>query len=143
MTKTELQKKVQVIRSQLDMVTDEITDEQALQSSKLFKKWDSNRVTYEAGQRLNYNGVLYKVLQPHTSQSDWTPDTTPSLYTKVLIPDENIIPEWVQPDSTNAYMTGDKVTFEGKIYESLIDNNIWSPVSYPAGWQEIKFETEE
>lgn len=143
MTKTELQKKVQVIRLQLDMVTDEITDEQALQSSKLFRKWDSNGVTYEAGQRLNYNGVLYKVLQPHTSQVDWTPDTTPSLYTKVLIPDENIIPEWVQPDSTNAYMTGDKVTFEGKIYESLIDNNIWSPVSYPAGWQEIKFASEE
>lgn len=135
MTKIELQKKVQAIRSQLDMVIDEITDEQALQSSKLFKKWDSNGVTYKVGQRLNYNDILYKVLQSHTSQSDWTPDTTPSLYTKVLIPDENIIPEWVQPDSTNAYMTGDKVTFEGKTYESLIDNNIWSPIDYPAGWQ--------
>lgn len=135
MTKTELQKKVQVIRSQLDMVTDEITDEQALQSSKLFKKWDSNRVTYEAGQRLNYNGVLYKVLQPHTSQLDWTPDTTPSLYTKVLIPDKDIIPEWQQPDSTNGYMIGDKVIYNGQVYESLINNNIWSPIDYPAGWQ--------
>lgn len=135
MTKTELQKKVQVIRSQLDIITDEITDEQALQSSKLFKKWDNNGVTYKVGQRLNYNGVLYKVLQPHTSQLNWAPDTTPSLYTKVLIPDENIIPEWVQPDSTNAYMIGDKVTFEGKTYESLINNNIWSPIDYSAGWQ--------
>ena len=135
MTKTELQKKVQVIRSQLDMVTDEITDEQALQSSKLFKKWDSNRVTYEVGQRLNYNGVLYKVLQSHTSQLDWTPDTTPSLYTKVLIPDKDIIPEWQQPDSTNGYMIGDKVIYNGQVYESLIDNNIWSPIDYPAGWQ--------
>ena len=135
MTKTELQKKVQVIRSQLDMVTDEITDEQALQSSKLFKRWDSNRVTYEVGQRLNYNGVLYKVLQSHTSQLDWTPDTTPSLYTKVLIPDENVIPEWQQPDSTNGYMIGDKVIYNGQVYESLINNNIWSPIDYPAGWQ--------
>lgn len=135
MTKAELQRKVQIIRSQLDNVIIDIPDEKALQSSKLFKKWDNNGIIYEVGQRLNYNGVLYKVLQTHISQSDWTPDTTPSLYTKVLIPDKDIIPEWVQPDSTNAYMTGDKVTFEGKTYESLIDNNIWSPIDYPAGWQ--------
>lgn len=115
--------------------TIEMTDEQALQSSVLFKKWDSNRVTYEVGQRLNYNGVLYKVLQPHTSQLNWAPDTTPSLYTKVLIPDKDIIPEWQQPDSTNGYMIGDKVIYNGQVYESLIDNNIWSPIGYPAGWQ--------
>lgn len=135
MTKTELQKKVQAIRSQLDIVTDEMTDEQALQSSKLFKKWDSNGVTYEVGQRLKYNDILYKVLQSHTSQLTWTPNTTPSLYTKVLIPDKDIIPEWQQPDSTNGYMIGDKIIYNGQVYESLIDNNIWSPIDYPAGWQ--------
>ena len=136
MTKTELGEKVKAVRSQLDMVTAEMTDEQALQSIKLFRKWDNSGLTYEVGQRFTYNGVLYKVIQPHTSQVDWTPDAAPSLYTKVLIPDENIIPEWVQPDSTNAYMIGDKVMFEGKTYESLIDNNIWNPIDYPAGWQE-------
>jgi len=60
-----------------------------------------------------------------------------SLWAKVLIPDENHIPEWEQPDSTNAYMKGDKIIFEDKIYESLIDNNVWSPAVYPAGWKEI------
>ena len=135
MKKSELNIKVEAIRSKLDELTSEMTDEQALHSSVLFKRWDNNGVTYEAGQRLNYNGVLYKVLQPHTSQSDWTPDTTPSLYTKVLIPDENVIPEWQQPDSTNGYMIGDKVIYNGQVYESLINNNIWSPIDYPAGWQ--------
>lgn len=135
MKKSELDKKVQAIRSQLDMVTTEMTDEQALQSSVLFKKWDNNGIIYEVGQRLNYNGVLYKVLQTHTSQSDWTPDTTPSLYTKVLIPDKDIIPEWQQPDSTNGYMIGDKVIYNGQVYESLVNNNIWSPIDYPTGWQ--------
>ena len=135
MKKSELNIKVEAIRSKLDELTSEMTDEQALHSSVLFKRWDNNGVTYEAGQRLNYNGVLYKVLQPHTSQSDWAPDTTPSLYTKVLIPDKDIIPEWQQPDSTNGYMIGDKVIYNGQVYESLIDNNIWSPIGYPAGWQ--------
>lgn len=135
MTKTELQKKVQLIRSQLDSVIIDISDEKALQSRNLFKKWNGNGIFYQIDERFIYNDILYKVLQAHISQLDWAPDVTPSLYTKVLIPDENIIPEWEQPDSTNGYMIGDKVTFEGQIYESLIDNNIWSPAAYPAGWQ--------
>ena len=45
--------------------------------------------------------------------------------------------EWGQPDSTNAYSIGDKVLFEGATYESLIDNNVWSPADYPAGWNLI------
>ena len=55
-----------------------------------------------------------------------------------MIPDPDVIPEWEQPDSTNAYKKGDKVRFEGKVYKSLIDKNVWSPSAYPAGWQQIK-----
>lgn len=135
MTKVELYQKVQLIRSQLDNVIIDTPDEKALQSSKLFKKWDGNNTFYKIGERFVYNNILYKVLQTHTSQLDWTPNITPSLYTKVLIPDENVIPEWQQPDSTNGYMIGDKVIYNGQVYESLINNNIWSPIDYPAGWQ--------
>ena len=112
MTKVELYQKVQLIRSQLDNVIIDISDEKALQSSKLFKKCDGNNTFYKIGERFVYNNILYKVLQAHTSQLDWTPDITPSLYTKVLIPDENVIPEWQQPDSTNGYMIGDKVIYK-------------------------------
>ena len=93
-------------------------------------------VTYEVGRYLQYKSILYKVLQPHTSQETWTPDVASSVYAKVLIdPTGETIPEWEQPDSTNAYMTGDKVRFEGVVYESTVDNNIWSPTAYPAGWK--------
>ena len=125
------------IRSQLDNVTSKMTDEQALQSPALFREWGGNGITYESGQRVVYNDILYKVLQNHTSQADWMPETAVSLFTKVLIPDENTIPEWEQPDSTNGYMIGDKILYNGKTYESVIDNNVWSPADYPAGWKEI------
>ena len=94
---------------------------------------------YPVGRYITHKDILYKVLTEHTSQADWTPDVSPSLFAKVLTdPTGETIPEWVQPDSTNAYMTGDKVTYEGKVYESTMDNNIWSPADYPAGWKLIE-----
>ena len=81
--------------------------------------------------------MLYKCLQAHTSQPDWTPDAAPSLWAKVSIPDPDVIPEWEQPDSTNGYSKGDKVKYNGAVYESLIDNNVWSPDAYPAGWEVV------
>lgn len=167
----------------------------------IFADWAVG-VAYKTGNRLIYNKSLYKVLQDHTSQSDWTPDKTPSLYVKVIgatATDDGEVtveeyPEWVQPtgatdayakgakvshndkhyisavennvyepgvagwtevtdndDSTktiaefvqptgasDAYQTGDKVTFNGSTYESTIDNNVWSPTAYPAGWKLVE-----
>lgn len=111
------------------------TDEQALAVPALYPAWRSG-VTYTAGQRLLYNSVLYKVLQDHTSQETWTPEAAPSLFAKVLIPDETVIPEWEQPDSTNPYRMGDKVKHNGKTWVSDIDNNVWEPGVY--GWTEVQ-----
>ena len=118
------------------IVANNITDDAvALTIQEFYDIWEVG-VAYEVGRYLQYKSVLYKVLQPHTSQETWTPDVTASLYAKVLIdPTGETIPEWEQPDNTNAYMTGDKVRFEGSVYESVIDNNIWSPTAYPAGWK--------
>lgn len=112
-----------------------VDDAVALSIQEFYDVWDVG-VSYEVGRYLLYKGVLYKVLQPHTSQETWTPDVASSVYAKVLIdPTGETIPDWEQPDSTNAYMTGDKVRFEGVVYESIIDNNIWSPTAYPAAWK--------
>lgn len=110
------------------------TDEQAIGAVAVYPEWKED-VYYNVDDRVLYNDILYKVLTAHTSQADWMPDAAPSLFAKVLIPDVDVIPEWEQPDSTNPYMKGDKVTYQGKTYESLIDNNVWSPIEY--GWQEI------
>ena len=108
------------------------TDEQALSVPVLYPAWRSG-VEYVTGQRVLHGGVLYKVLQDHTSQDDWTPDAAPSLFARVLIPDATAIPEWEQPDSTNPYMSGDKVIHNGSTWVSTIDNNVWEPGVY--GWE--------
>lgn len=109
-------------------------DEQALKASALYPKWKVG-TDYQKDERVLYNDILYKVLTDHTSQADWTPDAAPSLFAKILIPDKNVIPEWEQPESTNPYSKGDKVTHNGKTWQSTIDSNVWEPGVY--GWEEI------
>lgn len=122
-----------VIEKAMQLVDDTV----ALEVPALTQAWDGNGVQYAVDQRVRYGDTLYRVIQAHTSQTDWAPDTAVSLFANVLIPSADTIPEWEQPDSTNPYMKGDKVMFEGKVYESLIDNNVWSPSAYPAGWKEV------
>lgn len=113
---------------------DSATDEQAVKAAALYPSWKED-IAYEVGTRVLYNGTLYKVLTAHTSQSDWTPEVAASLFAKILIPDSNTVYAWEQPDSTNPYMTGDKVTHNGKTWISNVDNNVWEPGVY--GWDEI------
>lgn len=112
-----------------------LTDEQALTVPIIFPAWSGDGISYAAGDRVMYGGVLYKCLQAHTSQSTWTPTDAPSLWAKVLIPTPGEIPDWEQPSSTNPYVKGDKVKHNGKIWISTIDNNVWEPGVY--GWSEV------
>ena len=124
-------------RSKVDTLLVTLTDEQAIENIILFPTW-SIGINYKVNDRVRYDGILYRVLQDHTSQEDWNPSAAVSLFARVLNETkDNSIPEWVQPDSTNAYMIGDHVMYEGIEYESLIDNNVWSPADYPAGWAAV------
>lgn len=112
-----------------------LTDAEAVSATCLHPKWSGDSVQYTAGQRVQYDGVLYTVLQNHTSQAGWKPTAAPSLFAKVLIPDPTVIPEWEQPESTNPYAKGDKVKHNGKTWVSDIDGNVWEPGVY--GWTEV------
>lgn len=120
----------------IDYAIKNMNDDQALNCMSIFPLWEEG-ITYSEGNRVQYKDKLYKVLQNHISQSDWTPDTASSLF--VEISDPNIeYPEFVQPNGAHdAYAKGEKVTFEGKHYISLIDANVYSPTAYPAGWEEV------
>lgn len=134
MTLIELARK---LRPFIEKAAISLDDTDALEAIYLFPEWNKDADKYEKDARVRFEGVLYKCLQEHIPQAIWTPTAAPSLWAKVLIPSPDIIPDWEQPDSTNAYQIGDKVRFEGKVYESVIANNIWSPAAYPAGWKEI------
>lgn len=117
-----------------------LTEEQAITVKDIYPVWNGNGVSYPKDYYLTHNGKLYKVLQAHTSQEDWTPDSAPSLFAEVLPGQSGTgTGEWVQPDSTNPYMTGDQVTHNGETWESLIDNNVWEPGAQgtEALWQKV------
>ena len=130
MTYTE---RARALRPYIEKASTSLTDEDALQAVELFPQWVIGRA-YAVDERLQYKSVLYRVVQAHTSQADWTPDITPAMFVIVSLDEW---PEFVQPTGAHdAYNKGDKVTFEGKHYISLIDGNVYSPAAYPAGWQE-------
>lgn len=115
--------------------TDSLDPEEVEQLVEVYPAFEAGKA-YAVGDIIRHSGKLYKVVQAHTSQADWTPDSTQALFTPAI--PVGTIAEWKQPTGAHdAYMTGDRVTFNGKTYESLIDDNTWSPATYPAGWKEI------
>lgn len=130
--------RARALRHTIEQLTDNLTDTDAVEAKELFPKWSATEA-YTEGMRVRYNDTLYKVLQNHSAQADWSPVNAPALFAEILPgQDGTEIGEWQQPDSTNPYMTGDKVTYEGKTYESTIDNNVWSPTAYPQGWKVVE-----
>lgn len=114
-------------------------DEQALEVAGLYDEWNGDGVVYKTGKYLLYKDILYKVLQNHTSQADWTPEAASSLYAKVLTDPVGKVLPWEQPQSTNPYKKGDRVTHKGKTWESLVDSNVWEPgaIGSESLWKEI------
>ena len=205
--KMDILEQARKLRRLIESMAVNLDDETALDNIDVFPNWAVG-VSYEKDFRVRYNEVLYKVLQNHTSQEDWTPDVAVSLYVNIAdpqeefpewvqptgshdayntgdkvshnskhwislvdanvweptdeaitlwenvpienepveepeVPEEPTVPEFVQPTSPeDAYNTGDRVLFNGLIYESLIDNNVWSPEAYPQGWQNVEVNNE-
>lgn len=122
-----------IITQQINGLT--VDDSTALRMVEFYPEWAAGQA-YTAGYKVQRSGKLWRCLQDHTSQDGWEPDSAPSLWAKVLIPDETVVPEWEQPDSTNPYSAGDKVTHNGKTWVSDIDNNVWEPGVY--GWTVVQ-----
>ena len=128
------------IRRALQMFIASLDDDKALEVATVFPPWEVGK-TYAEGERFTYgtNAVgdpqLYKVNQGHTSQADWLPDDTPSLYTAIGL-DDNGFPVWAAPTGAHdAYNIGDIVNHEGVLYESLINGNTTVPGSDERYWK--------
>lgn len=116
----------------LELNQDDVT---ALGNIELYAMWQSGKA-YTVGERIQYGDKLYKCVQAHTSQDDWAPDVTPALWVVVSVEEW---PEFIHPTGAHdVYNKGDKVTYNGKHYISLIDANAYSPDEYPAGWEKVE-----
>lgn len=130
------------LRKTLQMFAQTLTEEEAVEIATVYPAYEVGRA-YKVDEFITYgvNSVgdpqLYKVVQAHTSQEDWKPDSTPALYTAIGLNPQGY-PVWSQPTgSHDAYNTGDIVDYNGTLYKSIIDGNVWSPEAYPAGWEEV------
>lgn len=134
------------LRRALQMYASTVPEERALEIASVYPVWTAGRA-YSAGDIISFgtNSVgdpqLYRVVQAHTSQADWQPGAgTEALYQAFGL-DESGYPVWSQPSGAHdAYSAGDIVNYNGTLYESLIDNNVWSPGEYPQGWQSVTQE---
>lgn len=120
--------KAKTLRNLIEQLSITLDDATALTGVELFPPW--KLITYSVGDRVQYNGTLYKCVQAHTAQSDWTPDATPALWVIVTVEEW---PEWVQPTGAqDAYAKDSKVTHNGERWISDVDSNVWEPGVY--GW---------
>lgn len=127
------------LRRAIQLFAASLDDDAAMEIATVYPPWAAGQA-YTPDTILSYgaNAVgdpqLYRVVQAHTSQADWMPDITPALYTPIGLTEDGY-PIWSQPTGAHdAYNTGDVVEYNGTLYESLIDGNVWAPDAYPQGW---------
>jgi hypothetical protein len=129
-----------ILATATSFIVNTFTDEQAIKVVDLYPFWSGNGIRYEVGERVkDENYILYKVLTAHTSQEDWKPSLSPSLFAEVLVENPNEITDWKQPDSTNGYEKDIVVCHNGKEWKSLVNNNMWEPgvVGTESLWEEV------
>lgn len=125
--------KARKLRRLIEKAALSLSDSDAYGGAELFPRWSDSAV-YSTGDRVRYDGTLYKCLQDHTAQSTWTPADSPSLWVRVDDPSIEF-PEWIQPTGAqDAYPKGAKVSYAGKHWISDVDSNVWAPGVY--GWTE-------
>ena len=141
----ELRKEIETTKkaTQKLVLASEISQEDYKDLLDLYPKWEVGIDVSPSDPPYEYQGSLYKVVQAHKTQADWTPDKTAALFTKVEPSKDKdgaeVVPDFKKPTGAHdAYNKGDKVLFEGKIYQSKIDANVYSPSEYPQDWELIE-----
>lgn len=135
----ELRKALQMFLATLDVETQAEAMMEVASAFPAFKVGKAYKVkdVFRYGENAVGDAQLYQVLLDHTSAEEWTPGASPSLYKAIGVTGDGY-PKWVQPlGASDAYNTGDIVSYNGVLYESTIDNNVWSPADYPQGWEGV------
>mgnify|MGYP002514879038 CR=1 FL=1 len=128
-------KEAEEIRKAIDTFAENQTDETLIDNKVAFEWWRPG-IAAEKDKIYRFGDDLYRCIQPHTTQDDWTPDKVPALFVKISLEE---YPQWVQPTGAHdAYNKGDKVSDEGKHWISEMDGNVWKPGTVAGAWSEIE-----
>lgn len=125
------------LRKQIEADAAVMDDNTALKNINRFPAWSGNKVMYRAGTRIRYQKKLYRVRFQHTSSPEATPDVDTTNYKEVL-PEDQEVTDWSEVTIQNPVKKGGKVLFEGEVFESTINNNVWSPVENPDAWIKVE-----
>ncbi|KWZ87057.1 hypothetical protein HMPREF3224_02050 [Anaerococcus hydrogenalis] len=140
----ELKKEIKTAFETLILAKD-LSEEQKDNILNQYKPYQIGKY-YEENEKFTYKDKVYEVIQAHTSQTTWLPESTPALYKEYLNvkiqnqdgSETEVVKEFKQPTGAHdAYKKGDKVLFKGKIYQSKIDANTFSPEQFADGWEEV------
>lgn len=117
----------------------DVPDEDKQRFAGIFPPFDTG-VSYAPGQKVVHDGVVYEVIQAHTSQLDWLPADVPALFKVFLQPTTDdgteVIHDWVQPTGGHdAYPIGARVSHKGNVWQNITNNNTWEPGVY--GWEVV------
>lgn len=122
-------------------LSDELSDEQKAWFIRFVQQWQPG-ISYTAGELVQHYELVYRVIQPHTSLRNWQPHTVPALF--VFVPQTStddgtpVVPDFIQPTGAHdAYRAGDKVYFDGAVWEAVLDFVTWSPAAYAAAWKRL------
>ena len=135
-------RKIEVFRAFIEEMATSVSDQTALDHMEAYPKWKVG-VEYKEEDvqktRVRYNDKLYKVMQAHITQADWTPDIAVSLYVEVSVEEW---PDWKQPSGAHdAYSEGDKCSHLTKQdgtkrrWISTMNANVYEPSVF--GWDEV------
>lgn len=128
-------KEAKEIRKAIDTFAENQTDETLIDNKAAFEFWRAG-INAEKDKIYRYSENIYKCIQPHTTQEDWTPDKVPALFVKISLEE---YPQWKQPTGAHdAYKKGAKVSDEGKRWISNKDVNIYKPGLVPGDWSEVE-----
>lgn len=131
---------VDKIKQLLQKQVSQQTDEEALENIALFPTWQSKIGTQvNQGERLYYDDKLFKVLQTHTPQDEWRPDTTASLYVQVVADDAGTIDNPIAFELNMELVDGKYYTEDGVKYLCVrsLAQSVWHLADLVGNYVEI------
>ena len=92
-----------------------LSDGKAVQYTEMYPYWKSG-IAVKVGERYQYEGKLYKVVQEHTTSETWKPDITPALFTVIDVMHAGTLTDPIPASANMEYIKGKYYTQDGTIY---------------------------